>query len=383
MPATATATGAAASGEQAPPAAKPAGLPPTAFLRSVAGAYKQSLCLYTATSLGVSDALAGGPLPAAELAAAVGADADRLRRVMRLLVIEGVYAEPTPGKSVTAVRGRLPWLGLRFNLHGRHTLHKPRRPPPPPCRGPNHGSIPCTRALAHPTLPSHSPSPQVRLPSHPRRVRQHEGIGPAVPGGGRRRQRARHHPAHRRREPGRLAEGGRQCCASLRIAGAENGQGCGQRAVPSTHAGPAGTLCSEARRAPHAPPNPLPPRARHHFGSCPARCWPPTPRASPGTTTAPARETTGSGAWMVAGSGERAGRLAAGSGERGAGPGRAAPPGAHPGRPLARCASRSPGWSAAPTCAASWRPGRLLTPSRPPSPLQAVPPRKRRGAGAL
>lgn len=88
----------ASSAAAASPPAKPGAPPPSAQLRHIANAYQQSLALYTAARMGVSDALSGGPLPIAELAAAVGADADRLRRLMRLLVIHGVFAEPSPGK---------------------------------------------------------------------------------------------------------------------------------------------------------------------------------------------------------------------------------------------------------------------------------------------
>lgn len=57
----------------------------------------QSQAVYAAARLGVADALAAGPLPAAQLAAAVGAKEGHLRRVLRLLVLVGVFAEPEPG----------------------------------------------------------------------------------------------------------------------------------------------------------------------------------------------------------------------------------------------------------------------------------------------
>ena len=77
----------------------PAGPSAQQRLRAIANAYQQSQALHTAALLGVADALAEGPLPLAELAARGGADADRLRRVLRLLVINGVFLEPSPGTS--------------------------------------------------------------------------------------------------------------------------------------------------------------------------------------------------------------------------------------------------------------------------------------------
>jgi len=47
--------------------------------------------------LGVADALAGGPRPVADLARETGADADSLRRFLRALASDGVFAEVSPG----------------------------------------------------------------------------------------------------------------------------------------------------------------------------------------------------------------------------------------------------------------------------------------------
>lgn len=47
--------------------------------------------------LRVADALAGGPRSAADLAHEVGADPDTLRRLLRALASDGVFAEQTPG----------------------------------------------------------------------------------------------------------------------------------------------------------------------------------------------------------------------------------------------------------------------------------------------
>jgi hypothetical protein len=50
-----------------------------------------------AAELGVADALAGGPRPAAVVAHEVGADPDALHRILRALASDGVFAEEEPG----------------------------------------------------------------------------------------------------------------------------------------------------------------------------------------------------------------------------------------------------------------------------------------------
>lgn len=57
----------------------------------------QSQAVYAAARLGLADALAAGPLPAAELAVAVGAKEGHLRRLLRLLVLLGIFTEPESG----------------------------------------------------------------------------------------------------------------------------------------------------------------------------------------------------------------------------------------------------------------------------------------------
>ena len=54
---------------------------------------RASRALYAAAELNIADFLASGPLTTAELAAAVGADAAALRRLMRALVPHGVFEE--------------------------------------------------------------------------------------------------------------------------------------------------------------------------------------------------------------------------------------------------------------------------------------------------
>jgi hypothetical protein len=50
-----------------------------------------------AADLGVADTVAAGPRPVAELAARTGANVDALRRILRALASEGVFAETEPG----------------------------------------------------------------------------------------------------------------------------------------------------------------------------------------------------------------------------------------------------------------------------------------------
>lgn len=52
--------------------------------------------------LGVADTLAAGPLPAAELAARLGAKQDELRRLLRALCSHGIFAERPPGSGTFA-----------------------------------------------------------------------------------------------------------------------------------------------------------------------------------------------------------------------------------------------------------------------------------------
>src|SRR5436190_2026355 len=53
--------------------------------------------LAVVAELGIADALAGGPRPVAELADETGSDADSLRRFLRALASDGVFAEESPG----------------------------------------------------------------------------------------------------------------------------------------------------------------------------------------------------------------------------------------------------------------------------------------------
>lgn len=64
---------------------------PVQLLRQMAAGYVLPRCLHVVAELGVADALDDTPRTAAELARAVGADADALHRVLRLLAAHGVF----------------------------------------------------------------------------------------------------------------------------------------------------------------------------------------------------------------------------------------------------------------------------------------------------
>ncbi|GAA5068804.1 methyltransferase [Nocardia callitridis] len=67
-------------------------------LLEMLGAGFLTQAIHAAAELGVADALADGPRDGAELARTVGADEDALRRLMRLLTSEGIFAEDKGGK---------------------------------------------------------------------------------------------------------------------------------------------------------------------------------------------------------------------------------------------------------------------------------------------
>jgi SAM-dependent methyltransferase len=70
--------------------------------------YLVTQLLYVAAKLGVADVLARGPRTGAQIAAAVGADADRLTRMLRGLAVEGVFVEDGGGRfALTAISERL------------------------------------------------------------------------------------------------------------------------------------------------------------------------------------------------------------------------------------------------------------------------------------
>jgi hypothetical protein len=72
-------------------------MPPPAVLYQLATGYYVSRALYIAARLSIADHLSGGPRSADELAAATATHAPSLRRVLRLLVSKGVFAEGADG----------------------------------------------------------------------------------------------------------------------------------------------------------------------------------------------------------------------------------------------------------------------------------------------
>jgi hypothetical protein len=73
-------------------------LPPPVVLYQLASAHYLSQALYVAAQLGVADLLADGPQTHETLAAKTGTHAPSLRRVLRLLVTAGVFAEGADGR---------------------------------------------------------------------------------------------------------------------------------------------------------------------------------------------------------------------------------------------------------------------------------------------
>src|SRR3954449_8147215 len=66
---------------------------PSATLRRLVNGYQVSQALHVAATLGIADRLADGPRASDELAAAVGAHAESLYRVLRALAAVGVSRE--------------------------------------------------------------------------------------------------------------------------------------------------------------------------------------------------------------------------------------------------------------------------------------------------
>ena len=91
-----------------------ANLPPQLQLYYLATGHYVSQAVYVAAKLGVADALAGGPRSAEEIARDLGAHAPSLRRLLRLLVSAGVFAETNDGKFALASVGEC----LRSDLPG-------------------------------------------------------------------------------------------------------------------------------------------------------------------------------------------------------------------------------------------------------------------------
>ena len=77
------------------PAAEPTIAPVDALLKLGLG-YMTSSALHVVVELGVADRLAEGPRSADQLAAASGANADALYRVLRMLAVDGIFEEVAP-----------------------------------------------------------------------------------------------------------------------------------------------------------------------------------------------------------------------------------------------------------------------------------------------
>lgn len=71
--------------------------PPVAVLEMINNAWAAQ-AITAAAQLGIADALANGPLSADELAAAVNADADALRRLLRALIGRGIFKQRRDGR---------------------------------------------------------------------------------------------------------------------------------------------------------------------------------------------------------------------------------------------------------------------------------------------
>ena len=74
-------------------------------------------CLHVVVTLRVPERLEPGPAAIADLAAACGADADALARVLRQLIAKGLFAEPAPGTfALNDAARELPGLRIGFDL---------------------------------------------------------------------------------------------------------------------------------------------------------------------------------------------------------------------------------------------------------------------------
>ena len=89
-------------------------VPDTDELRSLVTGFRVSAALSVAASLGLSDELAAGPRTLDDLATAVSADPETLRRLLRALVTIGVYAEQADGAYSNTELGE----GLRSDVPG-------------------------------------------------------------------------------------------------------------------------------------------------------------------------------------------------------------------------------------------------------------------------
>ncbi|HMA34537.1 MAG TPA: methyltransferase [Chloroflexia bacterium] len=76
----------------------PPALPPSVQLLQLAYGFAASQAVYVAAKIGLADQLSAGPRSSAEVAAALGADAERTHRLMRGLAHYGVLAQAADGR---------------------------------------------------------------------------------------------------------------------------------------------------------------------------------------------------------------------------------------------------------------------------------------------
>jgi hypothetical protein len=97
--------------------------PPVALLQMMTG-YWVSQAVYVAAKLGIADVLAEGPRRGEDLAAATGAHAPSLHRLLRALASAGVFTEASPGHFAltplaallrTGVPGSMRALAITYN----------------------------------------------------------------------------------------------------------------------------------------------------------------------------------------------------------------------------------------------------------------------------
>ena len=103
-------------------------VPPALALRRITDGLRAAQALYVAAELKVADHLATGPMSRQELAAAVGADADALHRVMRALCALCVFVESAERAILPERHIAGPPLGCVWFLPRRSSVHGRPRP---------------------------------------------------------------------------------------------------------------------------------------------------------------------------------------------------------------------------------------------------------------
>jgi hypothetical protein len=96
----------------------PSASPPGSALARMINGYWLTQMIYTATRLGIADALAGGPQTAGRLAERCGAHARSLHRLLRALASLGVFAENEDGRFTLTPLAELLRSDVPGSLHG-------------------------------------------------------------------------------------------------------------------------------------------------------------------------------------------------------------------------------------------------------------------------